>query len=190
MREVQGIVLTGGQSRRMGKDKSTLDFGGKKFTEHIIDVLKNVTNDIIIVGPKAEYKNFSGHFFEDIFKDKGPASGILTGLTESKHELNLILSCDVPLIKSSLLTGLMQAYNGEDALICGMDDQLHPLVGIYRKTCAKTIHKCIEKNNLKLTSIFDELNVGSYNVPRIWQEQLMNINLPMQYEKLKNDYSN
>ncbi|HAW52618.1 MAG TPA: hypothetical protein DCX54_09880 [Flavobacteriales bacterium] len=190
MTVVQGIVLTGGKSRRMGKDKSTLYLGGKSFTEHIIDALLSLTRDILVVGPEMDFKNFKGRFLMDIYADKGPASGILTGLTESTHEINLILSCDVPLIKDCLLKDLLNRYKGEDVLICKQGNQVHPLLGIYHKRCSTIIKNCIEKNKLKMTDILDELKVEYYSVPDIWKDQLVNVNLPGQYEKLKNEYSN
>lgn len=189
-KSVQGILLTGGQSRRMGQNKSTLDLGNKNFTEHIIDALKNVTKDILIVGPIANYRNYKGLFFDDIVKDKGPAAGILTGLINNQHDLNIVLSCDVPLIQQELLSDLLRSYNGQDVLICRTEEGLHPLVGIYHKRCKAVFKSCIERNVLKLKSITDELNVGFYDVSHKWENQLMNINSPAQYEKLKNEYSN
>ena len=93
------------------------------------------------------------------------------------------------MIQTDLLKELILSYKDQDAFICMIDQRLHPLVGIYHKRSLNVFKSAIDKNSLKLTAVLNEINTGHFNVPIAWKGQLTNINSPIQYEKLINDYS-
>ena len=189
MKDIQAFILTGGKSSRMGKDKSNLHFGGMKFTEHLIHNLSKVSASVSIVGPEDNFEKYNGPFIKDIFEDKGPAAGILAALRSSNSDLNIIVSCDIPLLKVDLIKGLLDSYTNEDAIICETKGRLHPLVGIYHKRCENAFQSAIENNTLKISSILEKVFSRTYIVPNKWEDQLTNINSPEQYKKLIDEYS-
>ncbi len=111
------IVLSGGMSRRMGQDKGSMIIQDKPMILHILEKLNHKINDAVIVLNNSEriaiYKNLLSQycigdiennfdyelcFIEDEIKDKGPISGIMTGLKHIKTDYALILPCDSPFV--------------------------------------------------------------------------------------------
>ncbi len=111
------IVLSGGMSRRMGQDKGSMIIQDKPMILHILEKLNYKINDAVIVLNNSErigiYKNLLNQyctgdigdnfdyelsFIEDEVKEKGPISGIMTGLKNIKTDYALILPCDSPFV--------------------------------------------------------------------------------------------
>ena len=92
MKEIQAIILAGGESRRMGSDKGMLKKDGKPFVQSIIEAVKPLTARIMIISSNKDYKRFGYPVYEDIVKGKGPVGGIYTGLNHSRYEYNLVLA--------------------------------------------------------------------------------------------------
>ena len=111
------IVLSGGMSRRMGQDKGSMIIQEKPMILHILERLDYKINDAVIVLNDAQriadYQSllnqycegdiesnfdFSLEFVEDEIKEKGPISGIMTGLKNIKTDYALVLPCDSPFI--------------------------------------------------------------------------------------------
>ena len=116
------IVLSGGKSRRMGQDKGSMIIQEKPMILHILDRLNYKINDAVIVLNDAEriadYQSllnqycegniednfdYSLFFVEDEIKEKGPISGIMTGLKNIKTDYALVLPCDSPFISEDFI---------------------------------------------------------------------------------------
>ena len=100
---ISGIILAGGKSSRMGTDKAMLIFNEKPFIQHIIDAMKPLVNNIIIVSDNEERTFLGINRTNDIIKDAGALAGLYSGVHYSKTDCNLIVSCDVPLITTEVL---------------------------------------------------------------------------------------
>ncbi len=76
-----GIILAGGENRRMGSDKAFLVIDGRPIIEHILSVFKGLFEKIIIVTNSPErYKSYDVAVFSDALDVRGPLTGIYTGL--------------------------------------------------------------------------------------------------------------
>ena len=185
----QGIILAGGKSSRMGKNKAHLLSDDKSFILKSILLLKTLGIDVMVIGEPDEYPNLNVPVYPDLIKEKGPAGGIYTGLYQSKQKRNLIISCDMPQLESSLLKELMNNYKEEDALICISKNKLHPLVGIYHQNSLYQFRKSIEQDNLKLSKIIERLNFKTHEVLQEEMHQLLNINTMDEYKGYMNNIS-
>ena len=105
--QATGIILAGGKSSRMGEDKGLVLLNGKPMIQYVIEALKEVVSDIIIISNNASYNKFRIPVYADLIKDKGPVGGIYTGLYHSTTELNFCISCDVPMISSDFILWLL-----------------------------------------------------------------------------------
>lgn len=153
-----GIILAGGKSSRMGEDKGLISFRGKLMIEHVINVLEQFSIPIIIIANNDDYNQFGYPVYSDIISDRGPAGGIFTGLTHTKTETNIIVSCDSPLITSQLIENLLEAHDGHQITMPRFKDKTHPLIGIYERNSLETFKSNIEKEELKLRVINSTLN--------------------------------
>ncbi|MBT7996711.1 MAG: molybdenum cofactor guanylyltransferase [Bacteroidetes bacterium] len=161
MGKVNGIILCGGKSSRMGKDKGLLKFDGKSLMENAISILKPYADQIIICSNNTNYKQFNYPVIPDIIKDIGPAAGILTGLNYSNTDYNIVISCDTPFVDAALIDHLLLSHKSNfDATIPVHGQHVEPLVGIYSKNFLNSLNKNIKQNILKMNRILkDSINI-------------------------------
>jgi len=157
--EIGVIILSGGLSSRFGEDKGLYVFKNKTLIEYSINMAKKFTQDIIIISSNKKYKQFGFPVYTDIHPGLGPMGGIHTGLKHSKHQINLVLSCDTPFINSELIDLLMSNYGKEDILISKTPDgKFQTLIGIYHKNILEPLENEISKNHLKMIEFIKEMN--------------------------------
>lgn len=186
MREITGIILAGGKSERMGTDKGLLLFKGKPFISHIYEAMKPIVgNNIIVVSSNAAYDKLKYNRIEDLIADKGPIGGLYTALKQSKTKLNLVLSVDVPLITTELLEWLLK-NNDESYLMTQLQahEKASPLIAVYDRALRIPLGELLAGNQLKLSSLVDDINHQTLEVPKKWSAQLQNINTNEDYQKL------
>jgi len=178
--DITGIILAGGKSTRMGEDKSSKLHKGIPFLQHIIEAMKKVTNNIIIITNNEDHTEFGYPCFSDIVPDQGPIGGIYTALHHASTEKNLILSCDVPFITSDILNNLIKQYDVTYDIIAYQDT---PLVALYHRSTFNTFLKSIETKHLRLREVLATLRVKNICIEKNMAPYLVNINTPQQYKE-------
>ena len=152
-----GIILAGGKSSRMGEDKGLVLLNGKPMVQYIIEVLKEVVSDIIIISNNESYTKFGIPVYADIIKDKGPVGGIYTGLYNSTTELNFCISCDVPMISSDFILWLLKRSGKSYITIPIYKDKVHQMIGVYSKHVLSNFKESTEKGHLKLSQVNSDM---------------------------------
>jgi molybdenum cofactor guanylyltransferase len=170
------IILAGGKSSRMGEDKGLMSLFGKPMISYVIETVQDICDHIIIVSDNPNYKQFKYQVVKDVFKEKGPLGGIYSGLNSSVHEKSLLLSCDIPYIKTSLLEFLIDHSQGFDITVARYQERLHPLIGIYSKKCTDQLKNLIEENKLKISDAFQLFNTNIVDVDEFDALEFKNLN--------------
>ncbi|MBL7898849.1 MAG: molybdenum cofactor guanylyltransferase [Crocinitomicaceae bacterium] len=170
------LILAGGKSTRMGQDKGLMELDGKPMISYVIDVAKKISERILIVANLESYNQFNLPVIKDVVVEKGPIGGIYSGLKKSETEYNLVLSCDIPFIHQGVLEFLVESSTGYDITVASQEGKLHPLVGVYRKTCLPVIKKHLNEDKLKLTLLFDELKTRLVEMDDFLSTNFRNIN--------------
>jgi molybdenum cofactor guanylyltransferase len=116
MIDVNGFVLAGGKSSRMGQDKAFIDLAGRTLLVRALALAQTVTDDVRIVGDREKFSGF-GVVVEDILEDRGPLGGIHAALKASHAELNLMLAVDVPLVPPEFLEYLIAEAKASKAVV-------------------------------------------------------------------------
>lgn len=179
-----GVILAGGQSRRMGKNKALLDYNGQSFIAAILQALKPVVGNIIIIGETVDYKQLGYPVYEDLMPNSGPVGGIYTALYYSQTPYNLVLSCDIPLISTALLSFLIQQRKETNINALQLSAKVQPLTAIYHKDCLASFRQALELQQLKLSDLFVPLKANLIDCPSHFEGNLANINRPEDLEKL------
>ncbi len=148
--QITAIVLAGGKSSRMGVDKGTMLLNGKTMIEHVLEAVKPIANNIILIANDNKYNTFGYPVFKDVYVDCGPIAGIYTGLMNSTTEKNVVLSCDIPFLNTKLVEKLIAYEKDYDALITRINQKTEPLIGIYNKRCSKFLLESIKKKEYKI----------------------------------------
>lgn len=186
-KHITGIILAGGKSSRMGADKALFLLNGSTFLDHIIRALKPLVDDILIVSNDERHSKFNLKRVRDTIADAGPISGLHAGLTHSSTENNLVLSCDIPLIETSMLEVLLQNNEDDiDVIQLAETDRVHPLIALYKKRLAEHIGLALFDGERKLSKALDGLNIKTLLVSGGQAATLANINTPMDFEKIEN----
>ncbi|MCH4552854.1 NTP transferase domain-containing protein [Aestuariibaculum lutulentum] len=183
---ITGIILSGGKSSRMGTDKGLLTLNGKPFTKHVIDALEPLVSEIIIVSNHSDYDIFNKRRIEDIITDSGPVAGIASGLKASKTPYNVVLSCDIPLIKPEVLQVLINHISDDvDIIQVESHGKTMPLVAIYKSTCAETFINLLNNDERRLRHAVNQCKVKTITLPSELADSVMNVNTPEELKQLK-----
>ncbi len=187
--EVTGIILAGGKSSRMGRNKALLDFGGRSIIEHTADLFKSIFPEIILVtNTPDEYVNLGIKIVTDIFPGKGSLGGIYTGLFHSSHDYSFIASCDMPFLRRELIEFLISLKDGYDVIVPRLKDGHEPLHAVYSKKCLKQIEMTMNKGDLRIIGFYPEVRIREVSEEELAPfnpepSSFMNINTPKEYEE-------
>ena len=134
---VYGLVLAGGQSRRMGSDKALLQRDGKSQLAYIVELLGDVVDRVFVSARQDQADDPERSRFElivDAFDDMGPVAGIMSAMQQHPQADWLVVACDLPNIDRTTLEYLLQHRSGPQAFTAyrsSHDDLPEPLCAVY-----------------------------------------------------------
>ena len=149
-KNINGYILAGGKSSRMGTDKGLLFLNGKLIIQTIIEQLQTVVHKTCIVSNNAEYKKFGLEVIPDLIKDKGPAGGIFTALSHTASERIFVVSCDMPFITSDAIQFVIEESAHYQITLPVFNSRMQTLFGVYSKNCLPLWQQLMEKGMIKL----------------------------------------
>ncbi len=184
-----GIVLSGGENRRMGTDKAFLKIAGTPLIEHVLRSLKSVFQQIIVVTNAPErYAAYGVQVVSDAFAVRGPLTGIYSGLLKSSDEYNFVAACDMPFLNSRLISYIAGLADGHDIVVPSVGGLLEPLHAVYRRRLIEVIEKEIRQDRRQIRGIFDRAKVRYVTEDEIdrfdpARKSFKNLNTPEEYEE-------
>jgi molybdopterin-guanine dinucleotide biosynthesis protein A len=184
-----GIILAGGENRRMGVDKAFLTVAGIPLIEHVLRVLGSVVQQIIIVTNSPErYRTYDARIVTDRLEQRGSLVGIYSGICSSESEFNLVVACDMPFLNAGLLSYLMEQAPGYDAVVPAFGELIEPLHAVYSKRLLPVIEERIREDERRIRSIFGHANVRYVTEKEISRfdperRSFINLNTPQQYKE-------
>lgn len=192
--KLAAVILCGGNSVRMGFDKSQLKLGdGRTFLDQIIATLKPHVDCVVVVqnSTREIAKDPKVKVVSDRQLDCGPMEGIASGISAlPPHvEFAFITSCDVPLIRAEVVAQLADSLGDHDGITPVDGDRVYGLTAIYRKSILPTLDSLIEQRMLKVSRLCDHLRIRQVPIELIravdpFLESLTNINTWSDYERL------
>jgi molybdenum cofactor guanylyltransferase len=161
MDDVAAFVLAGGRSSRMGRDKAFLEIDGRTLLERTLEILRWLTDDVRIVGPKGKFSPY-GTVVEDRYRDRGPLGGIQAALAGTERELNLIVSVDTPFIDPEFLRFLVDKSREAQTLVSlpRVGERLQTLCAVYRRGFAPYAEQALERGENKIESAIGSLTIA------------------------------
>jgi molybdopterin-guanine dinucleotide biosynthesis protein A len=133
---VHGLVLAGGQSRRMGRDKALMKMHGESQLGHAVSLLREALPEVYVSArPEQQNEPVRRRFplIVDQYSGLGPVAGILSAL-ESRNAAWLVVACDLPNLDSITIDYLLEhrsASHPFTAYRSSVDDLPEPLCAIY-----------------------------------------------------------
>jgi len=138
------IILAGGRSKRMKKNKVLMKLGNKPLLSHIVEKVLGLTSEtIVVVGKNDNLKNYSSllpltvTLLQDDVEGIGPLAGILAGMKSMRSKYALVLPCDSPFVIREVLKYLLNNTQGADAIIPQWPNgHIEPLHSVYKVSSA------------------------------------------------------
>jgi len=158
------IVLAGGRSTRLGRNKIIENIGNKSLLERVISQLTYFKGSIfVVIGMEKALQLFVScpevKIVSDLFPGKGSLGGIYTGLVESNSFINIVVAGDMPFLNKNLLNHMIEIINGFDIVVPRVEGKIEPLHAVYTKECIKPIEALLNRGNLKIIDFFDSVKV-------------------------------
>jgi molybdenum cofactor guanylyltransferase len=188
-------ILAGGQSRRMGTDKSFILLDGKPLIQRVIDYVSQLEVPLILIANDVEsYQQFGLPVYPDVIPGTGSLGGLYTALTHSRTDYALCLACDMPQVNSALLQYLIASTGDYDVVVPLVNNIAQSLHAIYHRRCLPVMHTHIQQRKLKISGIFEVLNVrfvGEEELSRFDPAgvSFVNLNTPVDLAEFKHNKS-
>ena len=187
--KIFGLILAGGYSRRMGRDKALLDINGKPQVEFVFDLLQQFASQVFLSkrADQKTYKNIASINDATEFSDHGPLSGILSAMKEYPDTSWLIIACDLPYIKEETIQLLLKQRDPQKtatAFISTHDGLPEPLCAIWEGHAYASVLKFFEEGHYCPRKILIKSNTNL--IAQTNPHWLDNINTPQEYEQVKN----
>jgi len=189
MEKATAIIMAGGDSTRMGTDKSMLPIEGRPIIERTCRRLAACFEQVLISANEADKFAFLGF---DVVPDKvpaqGPLMGIASALEASVNEINFVVACDIPDIEPGNVRRILSEAAGSDADIIVPttgNDRYEPLFAVYRKSTLEVINKVLSSGGRKISDVFDLCKVRKVEL----DTSLVNLNTMAEYEEFRKNHN-
>ena len=161
-RDVTGIILAGGRSARLGRDKALLPWPSKDSRQtllrHVHAVLGAVCSEIYVVGNRTRLTEFN--VVADVSPVRSSLTGLVSGLQAAKTPLALVVACDMPFLNGALLSALVARATPEwDAVAPVVRQEPETLHTVYHKRCLSVAAGMLRSGDLKLGRLMQRLRV-------------------------------
>ncbi|MCF8030989.1 MAG: molybdenum cofactor guanylyltransferase [Desulfohalobiaceae bacterium] len=155
------IILCGGAGSRLGgRNKAFLRLGSQCFLDHLLETLNPLVEEVQLVARDPE--TFSGLGIKtvtDIYSARCALTGIHAGLTHCPTTHAFITACDAPLLRPSLVRGLMQQAGPEtDAVVPEYNGYLEPLCAVYSRRCLPSVESLLDQGTLRIHKLYPLIN--------------------------------
>lgn len=183
MNQVSAAVMAGGRSRRMGRDKAWIEFEGRPLIARVIDVLRDVADEVLIVANDDRYAELGVRVVPDRFPDGGALGGIATGVGAAQHELVLVAACDMPFTTAAAWRLLVERAGGADAVVPRIGADYETLHALYSKRCLPAMESALAAGRMRVISFFQDVEVrevGEADLRRVdpGLRSFINVNTP------------
>lgn len=177
--QVSGIVLAGGKSRRMGRNKAFLELDGIPLLARVLARVSALCSEVLIVANDVDaYARFGVRVVSDVYPGKGSLGGIYSGVLAAREEYALVVACDLPFLNEALLRYLISLAPQADVIIPRAhaprgpardvtryaeldvkESGLQATHAVYSKRCLAPMRARLLANDLRIINFLDEVRV-------------------------------
>jgi molybdopterin-guanine dinucleotide biosynthesis protein A len=155
-----GILLAGGKSSRMKKNKAFLELEGKPLVERSLTVLQAVFTEVLISSNKPElYAGYEVPVILDEILGRGPLEGLYQGLKAATYDEVFFVACDMPFLRVELIRFMSSWIPAYDVVVPQLQSGLHPLHAFYHRRCLPSIKNNLEAGRLKIIDFYPSCSV-------------------------------
>ena len=176
------VILAGGKSSRMQRDKALLPFGDvNSLAEFQYERLSKFFSHVYISSKNNKF-DFDVEVIEDRYDDASPLVALVS-IFETLKEIDevFLLSVDAPFVDKSVIDKLYKNNASVDVIVAESKSGLEPLCAIYKRSCLVEAKRALIENRHRLHALFEKLNVKRVKIEDA--SVFMNLNYPSEYEE-------
>jgi len=187
-----GLILCGGESRRMGRPKATLPFGNQTMLARVARLLAKAVDPVLVVaGARQQLPALppAVEIVRDRREGRGPLEAMAAGLLSlgSRAEAAYVTGCDVPLLRPQFVGRMIELADGYQIAVPHVGGYDEPLCGVYRTEVAAEIESLLSQDRLRPALLFERVATRRVTAEELTAvderlHSLMNINTPADYE--------
>lgn len=198
---VAGLVLCGGRSRRMGRDKALIPWRGELLVRRAALVLGEVAEDVrLACGPSPRYADLGFDLVLDRVEGSGPLGGIEAALATLRPADRLVcVACDMPALDAHVVRVLLERATSDDLDVCCLATPagLEPLHSVWRGSMLAAVRMALDLGDRRVVAAFDHatsdgraprvgtVSVGELADPRQAERSAWNVNTPDDLARLE-----
>lgn len=158
--DVTVAVLAGGQSSRMGREKSFVPLKGKPMIAHTLARVQQLNLPVIVITNQPDsFRQFKLPLYGDVQPLRGSLVGLHAALYHSRADYTLCVACDMPLLNVDLLSQLITLRQGHDAVVPMPAGRAEPLHALYHRRCLHVMERQLQNGEMHITRLYQHLNV-------------------------------
>ncbi len=159
-RRLAAVVLCGGRSTRMGRDKALIEVDGVPLVVRVAELMEIVARPVLLAtGTPGRLGDRGYREVADELPGAGPLSGVAAGLAASPHPLTAVVAADMPFASPSLFGLLAGLHAKEHAVVPVSGRGPEPLHAVYAREALPIIRRCLSAGMLAMVEVLDELDV-------------------------------
>jgi len=180
------VILAGGLSRRMGRDKAALPAGDGTLIEHIARRLAPVVEETIVAGASGRHHLPGTTMVDDRYPGLGPLAGIHAGLLVARSPLVWVVGCDLPDVNPGLAALMCGLAGGVDAVVPRLDSEPQGVCAVYDRGLAPRIERLLAAGERRLKMLLTASKVRYVTPDELRPvdpelRSFRNINTPAEY---------
>jgi molybdopterin-guanine dinucleotide biosynthesis protein A len=181
------LILAGGNSRRMGRDKATLAAGGRTLVEHLAERLSPVVDEVLVSVGRTTPVLGAFPLVVDRFPGLGPLAGIHAGLLAARQPLVWVVACDLPDVEPALGPLLRQHASGVDAVVPRVGGEPEGACALYRRELAAQVETNLRQGRRSIKELLAAINVHFLSADQVRAvdpglHSFQNLNTPAEYQ--------
>ncbi len=178
---VSVAIQAGGRSERIGRDKALVPLAGRPLIVHILERSAPLGDEVLVTTNSPDAYAFLGvRLVADERPGAGALAGLQTALRAARHDVVLVLACDLPFVCVPLLEHMLGLAAQADAVVPRWRGELEPLHAVYRRTCLPAIDLALAEGRQRMISflpairatiieedqvaVFDPLGLTFFNI--------------------------
>jgi molybdenum cofactor guanylyltransferase len=156
---ISAVLLAGGESRRMGKDKATLLFRGKSLWQIQLELLRKLEPAEIFVSARTDpaWRPAGVQFVADDPPSRGPVSGLAAALARMHAKHLLVLAIDMPFMTEKYLRFLCGQIEPGRGVLPKIDNRAEPLAAIYPQEALANVQSALSGKDFSLQTVTSRL---------------------------------
>lgn len=177
---MKGIILAGGQSRRMGRDKGLMSLGGIPLVQLAAERMAHCCDEVLISVHRQQQDHYQafGRVILDEYEEQGPLGGILSALTRVSGPV-MFTPVDLPLLRAEELIQLRAHHSPESLVTAFFDEEekrWEALVSLWEPASLAIVEEYFSQNKRSVQRLLNEIDAQQVHSPH--RERFANVNSP------------